>query len=1009
MEESDDGGGSFWATFGGPASGPAELSPLETLLQSPDCSVEALLEDEECIQEFKSGNEKLLARLRKLDACLLLVEYITRDPPADAPHARCYKYPFVAVELMTCNPEIFTFFVQPENTQLLDELWGFLEATPPSELNPVLAGYFSRAVAILLSRKTPEVVEYIRRRKWNSKLLECFLDRMHSRSLAELFARLVCQEMHSQMIFPVEGLIMRLLSRLQDALPMSDTQENITLVILELINQKDCVCFGNELMTQLTSSAVIKLLVDRVFSGKAASVAAAASILSSIVQNTCFGNGNEGRNFGSSPTLTPVSPPLLSIGRGADDDDLVNTGMEDPLDDLEAVPARASTSSTSPPSSPSRMTSNGENPGAPGSALMREVILYIPRIRALLDAVLGRGVDMVPLPGGEVPGVGSTTVEVMNLLTMLVRTDSEAIYEAMQQEHLLPRCLEIFFRHPWSSLLHNSVSLMLKDVLGSTSGVRPALVLQLLQENGLVERLVNEYRVEKEYSSGPRKRHPRVGYMGHLHEMCQGLVFFGRDVEQCGAALEAVSGWTDVVLVSIALIDKQYGEKLGGGIPEGSAGLATTDGISAATRAILEAYDNAQVSGGISGAMQSAAEPLDDDFVLDDLGDFDGSPTRAGSDSSSPTRSSDFMGGMGLDGGFDPDSFSSPTSSDSGGSGGVSSSRPEAWTASFGADFSQASSFDADFGQAKPFEADFSQPNGFEADFSRQAAPAAAPEEPAIASSGSFWDTAATASETPATASKPPPSSDWAAFGATAPTSSATVAAKAVPKPAPKAQPLEPNLKEDLLSVLGGSSPCAGTEKRDSGSWGANFSWPAPPSSPAAASPVAVPSSCASTSLNDLSWDAFGSGTSKPTQPSNPVGAPAVGAENLFALLGETPQVTSAPAMPVAAAPMGAPAPAAAAPAASPWQWDNFGSAASSASPSGTSGGNTTDPFGALVPPASPAGSDSSWVADFDPFGGATPPAAAAPAPFAAAWPQDRSSSNGQKPDVASLDPFTFS
>merc|ERR1719272_205425 len=132
--------------------------------------------------------------------------------------------------------------------------------------------------------------------------------------------------------------------------------------------------------------------------------------------------------------------------------------------------------------------------------------------------------------------------------------------------------------------------------MSSTTGVRPTLVLQLLQANGLVERLVNEYR-EQQYRSGERKKHPRVGYMGHLHEMCQGLISFGRDVEQCGAALEAVSGWTEVVLVSIAITDKLHNEKLGGGIPDGTAGLA-----SSGARLMTD------VSGGISGALQSATE-----------------------------------------------------------------------------------------------------------------------------------------------------------------------------------------------------------------------------------------------------------------------------------------------------------------------------------------------------------------------------------------------------------------
>lgn len=554
------------------------------------------------------------------------------------------------------------------------------------------------------------------------------------------------------------------------------------------------------------------------------------------------------------------------------------------------------------------------------------------------------------------------------------------------------------------------------EVLNSTEGVRPTLVLQLLQENGLVERLVNEYREEQAYRTGSRKKHPRVGYMGHLHDMVQGLISFGRDCEQCGAALEAVSGWTDVVLASIAANDKLYNEKLGGGIPEGSAGLASSGGM-----------HMSDVSGGISGSFQNPSEPLDDDFVLDDLVDFDGSP-RAGSDSTSPTRSGDFGGG------FDPDgTFGSPTSSGSGGSG---SSPPEPWTASFGggtfeaqgsdqrngfdADFSQTNSFQADFGQGSTFAADFGQANTFAADFG-QATPAAQPEDPATAS-GSFWDSAATSSETPVVApaspwapvpeSKEAPATDshWGAFDApAAPTASATAAAQSASAKAAvssDAATLRPEDQSDLLNALGGSAPSSAAEKRGDSSWGAaNFSWPAP-GAPVMAKPVAaVPSTIAPSSLEDLSWDAFGSGASKPTPPIGR--AEAVGAENLFALLGSNSQVPAASPAPDSPAAAGQAGPAAPAPAATPWQWDNFSGASSSASPSGTMGG--MDPFGPPVLPASsssPTSSDRSWVADFDPLGGpaapATAPSSSAPGP----WPE-RGDSNGQKPSLATLDLFT--
>lgn len=934
--DADEGGGSFWATFNAPAAGPEagvwELSPLEKLLQESDCSIEAVLEDEEVIQELKGGNDKLLARLRTSDACLKLVEYITCEPPEDASHSRSYRYPFVAVELLTCSGDLVEFFVSSANTQLQDALWAFLDASSPQDMNPVLVGYFSRAVHAMLGRCTDEVLAYLSGRGNTDGLLKSFLDRMHSRSLAELFISLqvfsLSQEPagFAQMIFPVDGLVSRLLLRLEDSAPTGDTQENIKLVIVELISQNDQMCAartggGEDFVAQLTSPQAIRLLVEHVFCGKADTVSASASILSSIVWHSYVVN-KAGADVPPSPsTLSPTSPPLLSFNNGGDDD-LVNTGMEDPFDDVPIGELQAheaaikATSSASPPRSPANHPSTPNAIPPPQGGVMREVCAYFPRIRSLLDAVLARSnadPDIDRCPFGKAPWLGGTTLEVLNLLTMLARTGSEEIFEGIHAHDLLPRCIQIFFLHPWSSMLHCSVRTMLAEVLSSTEGVRPALVLRLLQNGGLVERVVNEYREENKYSSGGRQRCPRVGYMGQLHHMCQGLGKFASQVQDCRTALEAVDGWLDVVQPAVSKTDRLHGEQLGGGIPLGSAGLAS------------------------SGAAFTSSDPsrgdqsTEEDFVLDDLADLD-LPGRADFDPYEGNQDAEFGVSTSGSGWGMSDDHGSPASSNSSDSPTLS-----AWSAGFDADFSQApgpAAFDADFSQDAPgsawapsfeekpfhdeqafgadfsqpqsFAADFNQPQMFDADFSQgnafekadvksavpeeQAAPVAAPE-----SAGSFWDVAeasADAALAPAPAKAEPtamaaaPASKpgvWAAPAANkeAPISNgspwgafdssfapAPVAASAPPPSGP-----DSIKQEDLLNVLGGggASPMGSAEKRDTSSpWSSLWPTPAQNAPPIAA----VPSTCAPTSsleassaLDCLSWNAFGPSVNKAPSP----------------------------------------------------------------------------------------------------------------------------------------------
>lgn len=584
--DGDEGGGTFWSSFGKTVGADAEGTPLERLLQSPDCSVEALLDEEDVIQEFKAQNDRLVSRLCKPDAAKALIKYITCEPPDGSSHERCFRYPFVAVELMTCGADSNSFFESffgTRDADLMDTFWGFLEVSPPAKVNPVLAGYFARAAAALLAKHRREVAEHLRIRDTDA-LLQRFLDRLHLRSIAELFARLLCVEQAFQMIFLVEGLVERLLSRLLDSVPANDTQENVALITLELLAHKETLVFSDDLLEQLTSSKVVNLLVDGVFCGRPGSVVASAAILSSVISHTHVAPKGGGASSipGSTPTLSPLSPPMAPPPLSGDDD-VVNVGddgMESIAGQCEAAPLRAA---VSPPASPTA-AKHAETSATVldrGAVLIREVCTHMPRIRALLDAALNPGVSKVlQMPVGAANAVGSTTLEVINLLTMLVRTGSPFVFEALLQDELLPRCLELFFRHKWSSLLHNAVRLLLSEVLGGTEGQRSTLVLRLLQEGGLAKRLVSEYEAEwglSKMSEGLKLRHPRVGYMGHLHAMCTELRSYGSQVPEVGAALTSTTGWTESVIPALSATDKIQSEALGGGIPDEDRGLASSN------------------------------------------------------------------------------------------------------------------------------------------------------------------------------------------------------------------------------------------------------------------------------------------------------------------------------------------------------------------------------------------------------------------------------------------------
>src|SRR5258708_6404061 len=88
---------SFWSQYRSPSS-----TSIEAILTSKDCSVEKLLEDDDCLQEFKNLNENLVAyfdhsKIKKL------VDLITVMPPENASHTRGHKLPFIASEIFNCE------------------------------------------------------------------------------------------------------------------------------------------------------------------------------------------------------------------------------------------------------------------------------------------------------------------------------------------------------------------------------------------------------------------------------------------------------------------------------------------------------------------------------------------------------------------------------------------------------------------------------------------------------------------------------------------------------------------------------------------------------------------------------------------------------------------------------------------------------------------------------------------------------------------------------------------
>lgn len=73
-----------------------------------------MLNDDDCLQEFKSHNEKLLNYFEH-DKIAKLIEMITEMPSQDVDHARGHKFPFLSSEIFSCENNVILdkFFEAP--------------------------------------------------------------------------------------------------------------------------------------------------------------------------------------------------------------------------------------------------------------------------------------------------------------------------------------------------------------------------------------------------------------------------------------------------------------------------------------------------------------------------------------------------------------------------------------------------------------------------------------------------------------------------------------------------------------------------------------------------------------------------------------------------------------------------------------------------------------------------------------------------------------------------------
>nr|CAB3473400.1 unnamed protein product [Digitaria exilis] len=170
----------FWRMTGLSAA-----SPVDTILDKENFTLEELLDEDEIIQECKALNQRLINFLRDKAQVEQLLRYVVEEVPEDSEKKRSFKFPFIACEIFTCEIDVILRTLV-EDEELMDLLFSFVKPDHPH--STLLSGYFSKVVICLMLRKTAPLMNYV---QGHPEIVVQLVDLIGITSIMEVLIRLI--------------------------------------------------------------------------------------------------------------------------------------------------------------------------------------------------------------------------------------------------------------------------------------------------------------------------------------------------------------------------------------------------------------------------------------------------------------------------------------------------------------------------------------------------------------------------------------------------------------------------------------------------------------------------------------------------------------------------------------------------------------------------------------------------------------------------------------------------
>ncbi|KAE9034054.1 hypothetical protein PR003_g7771 [Phytophthora rubi] len=487
-------------------------SPLNDLLEKDGFTLEEVLQEDELVQEVKTRNTKLIDFLSQEPVLQKLVEYVVESSEDPSDDLRTLKYPYMACEVICCDiTSITETLVTASDGAIVETLLGFLDQ--PALLDPRLAGYFEKIVTMLMVRKPQEMTALLN--KNSDALLSGFARHTASFSVAELLKRLLqpyqADYMDDCMDFP--GMSM--------GFPPSnswygDDDDHLGGGGTPTANQKD------KALSWQSEPTVVDLLLQTLGDVEADSDAHkhASEVLVDIIH--CGTRAQQSDPASPASSSSPVSFALLEhletkdvaeklVDLAVPQDAACTSSMTGAISVLSALLSRATNA---------QYCATDEMPPAVACAVER-----LPQICAILKADGDDAGTIRNQRHQEVPRLGLRRLKMVGLVVLLMQSKYQKVDVALLEQHAIETCLDLFFKFESVNMLHADVESMVIGILESGSH---ELLVGLVKEARLLPRIIEAH--EKNDEATAVAKGFSLGYVGHLHRICNMLMTMLEDV-----------------------------------------------------------------------------------------------------------------------------------------------------------------------------------------------------------------------------------------------------------------------------------------------------------------------------------------------------------------------------------------------------------------------------------------------------------------------------------------------